>query len=365
MKINVTKPSLPPFEEYCDEIKQLWKSCWVTNFGALHDEFCDKLKEKLGVENVALFVNGHASLELAIAAFHFPKGSEIITTPFTFVSTVNAIVRNGLTPVFCDINKDDFTIDENKIENLVTKDTAAILGVHVYGNICHVDAIEKIAKKHNLKVIYDAAHAFGETYRGVGIGNYGDVSMFSFHATKVFNSIEGGCLSYKDASYNKFFHEAADFGLSLGEEEDCHYCGGNFKMNEFQSAMGLCNLRHVSEYIRKRKHIVDLYTARLSSIKGISLCLRNYELTSNYSYFPVVFDGYKYSRDEIREILASKGIYARKYFYPLVNDFDCYKNFEHGETPIAKHISNCILALPLYPDLTDGDINHICDLILG
>lgn len=362
MKINVTKPSLPSFDEYCNEIKPLWKSCWLTNYGELHDKFQIELKEKLDVPNVSLFVNGHSALELAIAAFNFPAGSEIITTPFTFVSTVNAIARNGLVPVFCDINENDFTIDENKIEPLITKKTVAILGVHVYGNICHVDAIKKIANKHKLKVIYDAAHAFAETYRGIGIGNYGDINMFSFHATKVFNSIEGGCLTYKDASLNKYFHEATDFGLT--KDENCRCIGGNFKMNEFQSAMGLCNLRHVSDYIKKRKHVVEIYRKRLANIEGIKLCLEIKDLTLNYAYFPVVFDGFKCSRDEVRQKLANNGIGARKYFYPLVNDFDCYKKFKHGETPIAKHISDCILALPLYPDLTDKDVNLICDLIL-
>ena len=363
MKIQVTKSSVPPFEEYCKEIKPLWESRWLTNYGSLHKRLEKSIKEELGVRFVSLFVNGHSALQAAIASFGFPAGSEIITTPFTFVSTVNAIVANNLVPVFCDIDRNDLTIDDSKIEDLITNKTVAILGVHVYGNICHVENIERIAKKHKLKIIYDAAHAFYETYKGIEIGCYGDITMFSFHATKVFNTIEGGCLTYHNKSLVDFFNSYSNFVLINGGE-DCLYFGGNIKMNEFQAAMGICNLRHITEYIANRKRVVDLYHKRLKEVNGITCCMVQDAVGSNYAYFPVIFDGYKYSRDEMKDKLENKGIVARKYFYPPINDFDCYKSFKHGDTPIARYVSERILCLPLYPELTNDEANLICDIIL-
>ena len=213
MKINVTKSSMPPYSEYCEEIKDIWESRWLTNHGKKIVELESKLKEYLGVPNIVMYTNGHLALEAAISYFNFPKGSEIITTPFTFVSTTNSIIRSGMIPVFCDINEKDYTIDVTKIETLITEKTVAIMPVHVYGNICDVEAIERIAKKHHLKVIYDAAHAFGVRYKGRGIASYGDISMFSFHATKVFNTIEGGCLSFNNKHYKQTIEDAKNFGI--------------------------------------------------------------------------------------------------------------------------------------------------------
>lgn len=362
MKINVTCPSLPNFDEYLSEIKSIWESKWLTNSGPIHQRFENDLLKYFDANFLTLFVNGHLALENAISIFNFPKGSEIITTPFTFVSTTNAIVRNGLTPVFCDINKDDLTIDVNKIEKLINKKTVAIVAVHVYGNICDVDKIEDIAKRHHLKVIYDAAHAFGVKYKNKSISNYGDISMFSFHATKVFNSIEGGCLVYKDKLLKSSFESIKNFGLD-GEEE-CRTIGLNAKMNEFQAAMGVCNLRHVNEYIEKRRVLYERYQSRLSDVKGIKVLNKQENVQSNYAYFPVVFDGFKKNRDEIKAILKKNNIEARKYFYPLTSDFECCKNFEHGGTPVADYVSKHILTLPLYPDLSLKDVDYICDLIL-
>lgn len=362
MKINVTKPFLPPFEEYCEEIKEIWDSCWLTNNGPLHKRFEEQLKNYLDVKNLTLFVNGHLALESALSLYNFPKGSEVITTPFTFVSTSNAISRNNLVPVFCDINLENYTIDTNKIESLITNKTVAIVAVHVYGSVCDVEKIQKIAEKHNLIVIYDAAHAFGVKYKNISVGNFGDVSMFSFHATKVFNSVEGGCLTYNDSSKYSEFNKLKNFGLN-GEEE-CDYIGANCKMNEFQAAMGLCNLRHVDECIAFRKSIVEQYRKRLANVPGIILLKDQPHALSNYSYFPVLFDGYKYSRDEIKTKLERNNIGTRKYFYPLVSDFKCYKKVKCGSIKNAIYVSSHVLTLPLYSDLRLEDVDKICDIIL-
>lgn len=364
-KINVTRSSMPDFEDYCNEIKELWNTRWLTNNGVKHRQLEADLNKYLSCENTVLYTNGHLALEQAIAVFNFPKGAEVITTPFTFVSTTHAIVRNGLTPVFCDVNDKDYTIDVTKIEGLITDKTCAIVPVHVYGNFCDVEEIEKIAKKHNLKVIYDAAHAFGAKFKGVQSANFGDASMFSFHATKVFNTIEGGAVCFKDSSLYTKLNEMKSFGQH-GQEE-CLYVGTNAKMNEFQAAMGICNLRMIDGEIAKRKVAVTAYRNRLSGVEGIKLCETQKNVESNYAYFPVVFNGYKYTRDEIFEKLGAENITARKYFYPLTNDFACYKNEPYGgkeKTPVAASLADNVLCLPLFADLDVGDVNRICDIIL-
>jgi dTDP-4-amino-4,6-dideoxygalactose transaminase len=361
-QIPVTQSSLPDFEEYINEIKNLWDSHWLTNMGVKHKQLEAELSHYLGAPNIILFTNGHLALECAIAAFNI-KG-EVITTPFTFASTTHAIVRNGLEPVFCDINPDDYTLDVDKLESLITSKTSAIIPVHVYGNICNVQEIERIAKKYNLKVIYDAAHAFGVTVDGIGIGNFGDASMFSFHATKVFHTIEGGAVTYEDRSLSKKLDGLKNFGIT--GPESVEYVGGNAKMNEFQAAMGICNLRHIDNEIAKRKIVVERYIERLSSVKGIKLCKPQMKVKSNYAYFPVVFDGYKLNRDEVYENLKAENIYARKYFYPLTNSFECYKDkFDVNKAPVAKYIADKVLTLPLYADLALEDVDRICDIILG
>lgn len=362
MKINVTRSSMPSYEEYCNEIKDIWESRWLTNNGPKHNLLEKELSAYLDVENTTLFVNGHHALEIALASYNFPRGSEVITTPFTFVSTTNSIVRCGLTPIFCDINEKDYTIDANKIEELITDKTVAIVPVHVYGNVCDVEKIEKIAKKFNLKVVYDAAHAFGVKYKGKGICNYGDISMLSFHATKVFNTIEGGALCYNNRKFTEVFKSMKNFGLST--EENCNFVGGNSKMNEFAASMGLCNLRHISEYIKNREKAVAEYRNRLGSVKGIKVCDIQKDVEQNFSYFPVLFDGYKYNRDEVKRILEEHDIGSRKYFYPCTNEFESLKKFNNQKTPIAKNISSKILCLPLYSDLTIEQVDNICDLIL-
>lgn len=359
--INVTRSSMPEFEEYCEEIKELWDSLWLTNMGAKHKIFENDLKKYLNTDNICLYCNGHLALENILAALDL-RG-EVITTPFTFASTTHAIVRNGLTPVFCDIEPDTYTIDVSKIEELITEKTSAIVPVHVYGNICDVEAIQKIADKYNLKVVYDAAHAFGVKYKGVSVANFGDASMFSFHATKVFHSIEGGMIAFKNFElYNKL-NSLKNFGIV--SQEDVEYIGGNAKMNEFSAAMGICNLRHIDDEIAKRKAVVERYTQRLENVEGIKICKINENIQSNYAYFPVVFDGYKLNRDEICEKLSQNGITARKYFYPITNSFDCYQGrFDAGQTPVALDISKKVVTLPLYADLKIEDIDKICDIIL-
>lgn len=359
-KILVTQSSMPKFDEYVDEIKDLWDSRWLTNMGVKHNELEKKLCEYLQVPFVSLFSNGHLALEIALEALELE--GEVITTPFTFVSTTHAIVRKGLTPVFCDVNPVDYTMDVSLIESLITEKTCAIVPVHVYGHMCNVEEIERLAQKHDLEVIYDAAHAFGTKLNGIGAGDFGHVSMFSFHATKVFNTIEGGALTFNDERYVKLFQTFKNFGLT--EPNDVSYVAGNAKMNEFQAAMGLCNLRHVDEEIAKRRRVVERYQEQLSGIDGIQLSPEQEGVQSNYAYFPVVFDGYKHTRDEMLERLKEQAIFARKYFYPLTNEFACYEGkFDLGNTPVAAHIANCVLTLPLYADLSIEDVDRICAII--
>ena len=362
--INVTRSSMPLYEEYCEEIKDLWESHWLTNMGAKHQKLENNLKKYLSVENIKLYVNGHLGLENILSAFDFPKESEIITTPFTFASTTHAIVKCGMKPVMCDINENDYTINTDKIEGLITPKTVAILPVHVYGNICNVNRIDKIAKKYNLKVIYDAAHAFGVIYNGISAANFGDASMFSFHATKVFNTIEGGAVTFKDEGLSTKLDALKNFGIC---GESVLYAGGNAKMNEFAAAMGVCNLRHIDAEIAKREAVYNRYLKHLDGIDGIILNKVQNGVKSNYAYFPIIFSGYKYNRDNIFEKLKKEGIIARKYFYPLINEFECYKNesfYGADKTPTARFIAANVLTLPMYSDLALEEVDKICDIIL-
>ncbi len=361
-KIMVTRSSMPPMEEYINEISSIWENHWLTNMGEKHIRLEKELQDYLGVPHVMLFSNGHMALELALQALNL--SGEVITTPYTFASTTHAIVRNGLTPVFCDIRPSDYTMDVTKIEKLITDKTCAIVPVHVYGNICDVDAIQKIADKYGLKVIYDAAQTFGETYKGRGVGSFGDISMFSFHATKVFNTIEGGAICYSDEEMGRKLYRLKNFGIM--DEETVDAIGANAKMNEFQAAMGLCNLKHVNQEIAKRKAVVEQYRKRLGAIRGIQLAPVQEDVESNYAYFPVVFDEKQYgaTRNEVFDCLAQHDIYARKYFYPVTNSFECYKGrFCPEDTPVALGISKRVLTLPLYADLELSAVDRICDII--
>ncbi len=367
MSILVTRSSMPKLEDYIEEIKPIFESHHLTNMGPIYKKFQHQLMEYLQVPELSLFVNGHMALEMAIQALGLrrPEG-EVITTPFTFVSTTHAITRNNLKPVFCDIRPEDYTIDPNKIEALITEKTVAIIPVHVYGNLCDVEAIQKIADEHGLKVIYDAAHAFGVTYKGVGVGNFGDASMFSFHATKVFNTIEGGAVAFHDKKYRVLLHELKNFGIH--GPEDVENIGGNAKLDEFRSAMGICNLKRMDECIAARKKVHDRYMERLGGIEGIRLCEQQPDVTTNYAYFPVCFESEKFgkSRDIVFDELSQFDIFARKYFYPIINELRCYKEeYRDQPTPIAHDVSGKVLTLPMYEELTLEMVDRICDIILG
>ncbi len=348
-RIFVTQSSMPPYEEYIEMIKPLWQNHCLTNMGEYHRQLEEELKIYLGGRReVSLFVNGHMALEMAIQSMGFPKGAEVITTPFTFISTTHAIIRNGLTPVFCDISS-DFTIDVLKLEELITEKTAAILPVHVYGNICNVEEIDRIARKYGLKVIYDAAHAFGETYKGKNAAEFGDLSVFSFHATKVFHTIEGGavCCPYRE-QYDTLYN-LKNFGIR--SQELTVSIGANAKMNEFQAVMGLCNLKYIDREIQKRKKVIQAYEEILSEAETITLNVRKKEVFCNYAYFPALFEN-EGKRDHIYDRLMAYGVYSRKYFWPITADAACFKNkYKRDRLENARDLSKRVLTLPVYADL--------------
>ena len=359
--INVTKSSMPLFEEYANMIKPLWDSRWLTNCGEMHNLLEVNLEKYLDVKNVVLMNNGHMALYNAIKSLNLT--GEVITTPFTFVSTTNAIVQNGLIPVFCDVDPETCTINPKEIEKLITNKTSAIVAVHVYGNVCDVEAIEKIAKKYNLKVIYDAAHAFGVKYKGKAIANFGDVSMMSFHSTKVFHTIEGGAVLFNDNNLKAKMNSLRNFGFVSKEEVNDE--GMNCKMNEFQAAMGLCNLKYIDVEIEKRKKIVERYQKNLEGVKGVKYWKKQDDVISNYIYFPVFINEKEYgiNRDKLAILLEQNDIVARKYFYPITSNFKCYKNYKTN-TPIAEELSKKVLTLPLYSDLSLDNVDRICDIII-
>ena len=361
--IDVTRSSMPPFEEYCDEIRELWDSHWLTNMGCKHRELEAELKHFLGSEELVLFTNGHLALENVIEAFGLH--GEVITTPFTFASTTHAIVRCGCTPVFCDIDPVTYTLNPDKLEALISEKSVAILPVHVYGNLCDVDRIGAIAQKHGLPVIYDAAHSFGVFRNGVSSACFGDAAMFSFHATKVFNTVEGGAVCCHSGEVRQRLCDLKNFGIH--DEENVPYVGGNAKMNEFCAAMGLCNLRHLEEEIEKRRLVTERYNANLSGVEGLQLNARQEGVKPNYAYYPVVFDGFRLTRDEVFNRLKAEGIVPRKYFYPLTSAFACYRGwpgFSTAETPVAERVAANVLTLPMYADLPLETVDRICSLIL-
>lgn len=366
MSIYVTQSSIAPLEEYVEEIKPIFETKRLTNMGPIYKKLQKQMIEYLEVAELSLFVNGHMALEMAIQTMNFSKGAEVIVTPYTFVSTIHAISRNGLIPVFCDIRMDDYTIDTEKIESLITEKTVAIIPVHVYGNVCDVETIQAIADKYNLKVIYDAAHAFGVKYKGIGIGNYGDMSMFSFHATKVFNTIEGGAVSFKNKKYCVRLHELKNFGIH--GEDHVNEIGGNAKLDEFRAAMGICNLRYIDENIAKRKRVAERYAQWLSNVPGIRLMKMRENVQTNYAYYPIYIDSARFgkTRDDVYADLKEQDIYTRKYFYPATNEMECYtKNYNVQKTPIAHDVSCNILCLPMYSDLTLETVDKICKVILN
>jgi len=359
--IYVTQSSLPPIEDFIKTLSNIWDTHILTNMGEYHQRLEKELLKLLNISNISLMVNGHMALEMALQAMEFPQGSEIITTPFTFISTTHAIVRCGFKPVFCDIKLKDFTINENIIEPLITDKTVAILPVHTYGNICNYQEISKIASKYKLKVIYDAAHSFAETVNGIPVESLGDMSVLSFHATKVFNTIEGGAVCFQDEKIYSKLYNLKNFGIQ--SEEIVSTIGANGKMNEFCAAMGLCNLNYLKTEIISRKEKTLYYDEILSHKRNISIRERNSGIEYNYGYYPVLFSSKKH-RDEIYIRLKENSIFARKYFYPITPDHQCFNGkFNNIDLPNARYASECILTLPLYPELSKKEIERICDLI--
>ncbi|MEA5119330.1 MAG: DegT/DnrJ/EryC1/StrS family aminotransferase [Propionicimonas sp.] len=362
--IYVTRPTLPPLEEYVAELQDIWEARYVTNAGPKHQLLMKQLANYLRVPHVALFANGHLALEGALQTLGIT--GEVITTPFTFVSTTLAIVRSGATPVCCDIDPTHYVLEPKRIEELITPRTEAILPVHVYGNLCDDRRIGEIARKHGLKVIYDAAHAFGISRDGVPVGDLGDISMFSLHATKVFNSIEGGALTFADETLARPLHSWRQFGHLGGENAEV--LGTNAKLTEFAAAMGLCNLRYVDETIAGRRAVTERYRQQLADVAGVTLNPEVSGVEQNYAYFPVLFNPEVFgrSRDEVAATLARHDVYARRYFYPLTSQMSVFAgSYPVEATPIAAGIAEQVLTLPLYADLPLEQVDRICEIILN
>lgn len=364
-KIYVTHPLLPELSDLNEHLSDIWQTKWLTNMGKKHNELEENLKLVLKVKNASLFNNGTIALLTAIKALNLPYGSEVITTPFTFAATPHCISWNGLKPVFCDIESKTMTIDPMKIENYITPNTSAILGVHVYGFPCDVVAIDKIAKKYNLKVVYDAAHAFSTEINEVGIGNFGDITMFSFHATKLFNTIEGGCLTFNNNNLVKKIYNLRNFGIQ--SEELVEEVGINGKMNEIQASVGLLNIKLYREEQEKRRKIKEFYDKKLSTIMGLKIPKMPKNTTNSYQYYPIIVeDDYPISRDELYLKLKEKNIYTRKYFYPACSDYECYKNdltTKLSDLPVTNNLKKKVLCLPFYGSLEEQDLIHICSYI--
>lgn len=364
--IYITTPLLPDEQLLQRSIKSIWDSKWLTNHGRFHNLFEGKIKTRLNAQNVSVVNNGTIGLMIALRALGIRSG-EVITTPFTFAATPHAISWNNLKPVFCDINLETFCIDADKIEQHITKETKAILAVHVFGNPCDVEKIQAIAKKYHLKVIYDAAHAFNSTLNGNPIGNYGDISCFSFHATKLFHSIEGGCLTYNQEALKDTIYLLRNFGIQ--NEDSVVDIGLNGKMNEVQAAVGLLVLDMIDEERRKRTLIYDTYHKHLSDIEGLILPSMPAHCSNSYQYFPIRVRGSLTgicSRDYLFNALKAYNVISRKYFYPLCSDYTPYQELPSSRRenlPVANIIKDEILCLPFYGDLTVESAEKICDII--
>lgn len=361
--IYVTRPFLPPLPEYCKGLEEIWKSKWLTNDGPVLQRLEKQLSEYMDTINLCVFANGTLALQIGLHGMGI--SGEVITTPFTFVATTHALYWNKIRPVFCDIETDYFTLDPEKVEESITPWTTAILAVHVFGYPCQLDALADIAKRHSLALIYDAAHAFGVKVNGKSIAHYGDLSMFSFHATKLYHSLEGGMLSFKNRELKKTFNYLKNFGFKSQTEVVMH--GTNAKMNEMQSLMGIQVLNYVDEIIAKQKQIDIIYRERLQDLPGIQFCPEPPEYVQyNYSYVTVEIDEKEFSlsRDGLFEKLKQYNVFSRRYFYPLVCDFSCYQNVSVSDPlTIARRVSSRILNLPTYYDLKLDDVNRICDII--
>jgi dTDP-4-amino-4,6-dideoxygalactose transaminase len=354
--INVTKPNLPPLEEYVEVLKGIWDRNWLTNNGPLVNELELNLKEYLGLNHLLFLNNGTIAIQIALKALNLEVGSEIITTPFSYVATTSSVVWEGFKPVFVDIDKSTFNIDPNLIESAINDKTSAILATHVFGNPCDIDAIDKIAKKHNIKVIYDAAHCFGTKYKGNSVFNYGDISTTSFHATKLFHSVEGGAVFTANPDLLKRMAHMRNFGHNGPEDFEC--IGINGKNSEFHAAMGLCNLKKVEDILTARKEVSSFYNRYLlGKFKTINL---NPESDFNFAYYPVLFESEEILLKCMSD-LNSNYIYPRRYFYPSLNKINYIQN---QTCEISENISKRVLCLPLFYGLRKEDVDFICRIIL-
>lgn len=362
-KIFVTQPYLPPLEEFIPYLEGIWERRILTNGGELHQELESQLCEYLGVKHISLFTNGTIALITALQALKV--SGEVITTPYSFVATAHSLLWNGIRPVFVDIDPNNFNIDATKIEAAITPLTSAILPVHCYGRPCDVDAIEKIADKYGLKVIYDAAHAFGVQDSGGSILRHGDLSVLSFHATKVFNTFEGGAIVSPNEKTKQRIDHLKNFGFV--DELTVVECGINGKMSEVNSAFGLLQLKHIQMAIDGRKRVYEEYRRRLMSIRGLSFPKFPQEIVSNFSYLPILVEShYPISRDALYEKLKTNNVFARRYFYPLISDFPMYRNLSSASDdnlPNAVDVARKVLCLPIYPDLTDDDLDRVLSLM--
>lgn len=362
--IFTTQPYLPPFEEFSEYLKEIWESKFLTNQGKYHKEFEKKLAEYLGVKYVSLFANGTLALVTALQALKIT--GEVITTPFSFVATTHSLWWNNIKPVFVDIEPDTYNLDPEKIEAAITPQTTAILPVHVYGNPCNVEKIKEIADIYGLKVIYDACHAFGVKINGESILNFGDLSVLSFHATKVFTTFEGGAIISKDEATKRRIDFLKNFGFA--GETTVVAPGINAKMNEFQAALGLLQLKYVDEAIERRKKVAETYRNALNGIKGIKILYDQENVKHSYSYFPILIDETEFgvTRDAVYDELKRNNIFVRRYFYPLISQFPTYKGLESAKPenlPVGELVTKKVLCLPIYPELSAEDTLTIVDII--
>ena len=360
-KIFVTRPFMPPLQEFVESLEEIWESRWLTNIGKYHREFERALSDYLGVKYISLFANGTLALMTALQVLRIT--GEVITTPFSFVATTHALHWNGIKPVFCDIEPDFFNLDAERIEAAITPKTTAILPVHVYGNPCNVNKIAEIADIFGLKVVYDACHAFGVVIDGNSILNYGDLSVLSFHATKVFTTFEGGAIVCHDEKTKKRIDYLKNFGFA--GETTVVGPGINAKMSEFQAAFGLIQLKYIDKAIEKRRKIAELYRKSMGHIKGIWMLHDLKGVKHNYQYFPILIDEKEYgkSRDQVYDELKKHDIYTRRYFYPLISQFPTYKGLPSASAdnlPVAERITKQVLCLPVYPDLALSVVEKIC-----
>jgi dTDP-4-amino-4,6-dideoxygalactose transaminase len=358
-KIFVTRPFMPPLEEFTPYLEAIWENKWLTNAGPFHQDFEKKLANYLGVEHLAPFANGTLALVTALQSLRIT--GEVITTPFSFVATAHSLLWNGIKPVFVDIHPETFNLDPEKIEAAITPQTTAILPVHVYGHPCNVERIQKIADTYGLKVIYDAAHAFGVNYKGRSLLKHGDLSILSFHATKVFNTFEGGAIICPDEKTKNRINDLKNFGYA--GEVTVVATGINAKMNEIQAAFGLLQLKYVDKAIEMRKQIDAQYRTQLSTVPGITCPPLPADTTYNYSYFPILIGKeYPLLRDGLNDKLRQQGIYARRYFYPLISEFPMYRSLPsaaQSNLPFAKKAADQVLCLPIYPELDKESVKRI------